>query len=82
MENEESPRLLIYTSIWLEYLRDQERADDVEEMLQHIPLPEMAVTEFALGSIGHILTSIGLMETFLAFLDDLLWENGIDRVVL
>lgn len=82
MANEEGPRLLVDTSIWLEYLRDQERADEVEEMLQQVSLPEMAVTEFAIGSIGHILTSIGHAGIFLEFLDDLLRENGVFRIVL
>lgn len=82
MANEESPRLLIDTSIWLEYLGDQERADEVEEMLQQVSLPEMAVTEFAIGSIEHILTSVGRAWIFLEFLDNLLRENGVFRIVL
>jgi predicted nucleic acid-binding protein len=82
MADQKGAWLLIDSNIWLEYLRGQERAAEVEDMLQRVSLAEMAMTEFTIGSIGLILTSNDLAPVFVRFVGDLLHENGVDRIFL
>ena len=51
-------------------------------MLQRVSLLEMAMTEFATGSIGLILTSTDRADASVAFTGDLLHDNGVARVFL
>lgn len=74
MAHEERERVLMDTSIWLEYLLDQGRAEEVERMFASVPFQRMCVTEFTIGSIGIILTANQHAGTFRRFIEDLFLE--------
>lgn len=82
MADEERKSILIDTSIWLEYLLDQGRADEVEHMFASTPFQRMCVTEFTIGSIGIILTNNQHPDPFWQFTDDLFLEGEVSRLTL
>jgi hypothetical protein len=61
---------LLDTNIWLELLLKQERAGEVQKLLQTHAAPDFAMTEFSLYSIGVILTRLKKDELFADFLND------------
>ena len=75
-----STRFLIDTSIWLEFLLDQERAEEAEAMFKAVPLARFALTEFSLYSIGLGLTRQG--EDFLVFLRRNFLDRSLRRIRL
>jgi len=82
MEDQEGARLLIDTSIWLEYLLDQERADEAVRMLSTVSPSRFTVTEHSLGSIAVILEASGQLPDYFQFVRETLHESGVERIVL
>ena len=70
---------LVDSNIILEFLLDQERADEARIFLQSSPSQSLFITEFSLYSICLSLTRRRLDETLLRFLDDL--DNGEVNIV-
>jgi predicted nucleic acid-binding protein len=73
---------LVDSSIWLEMLLGQERADSARRFLLQLSPQELAVTEFSLYSIGLALTRLGQGEIFRQFITDVLISAQIRRLVL
>lgn len=74
-------RLLVDANIFLEYLLDQDRADEVRQFLSQTQPSDICVSDFALHSIGVILLRLGRPELFRTLLQDLL-DNGVETVSL
>jgi uncharacterized protein len=73
---------LLDTSIILELLLDQEKADDVEQLLRETQSGRLHITEFTLYSVGIILVRRKLQDTFLQAVDDLLGTGSVRLVRL
>jgi predicted nucleic acid-binding protein len=74
--------LLADANIWLELLLEQERAEEVQRLLDAVPLEELAITEFSVCAIGLLLTRAKRDDLFLKFVSDVLVETGITRIAL
>ncbi len=59
---------LIDTNVWLQVLRNRSRADDARRLLESVPPMRMAVTDYAVHSIGLILARFGQLERYASFL--------------
>ena len=70
------------TNILLEFLLDQERADDVERFLSVIPHESLFVTEFSVHSVGVLLLRRKLHAGFVRFVEDLLVTGAITTIRL
>ncbi|MCX6842443.1 MAG: PIN domain-containing protein [candidate division WOR-3 bacterium] len=70
------------TNILLEFLLDQERADDVERFLRVVPQELLFVTEFSVHSIGVLLLRRKLHAGFIRFVEDILITGAITIVRL
>ena len=68
---------LLDTNIFLELLLDQERADDVEKLLQSVPRKRFHISEFSLYSMGIVLFRRKLFDVFVRFVEDLIITGGI-----
>ena len=75
----EETRLLIDSSVLLEFLLDQERADEVARFFERTPQAALYVTDFAFHSVALILVSRKRGEALARFVKDLL---GVRRVML
>lgn len=62
---------LVDTNVWLERLLSQERSSAVAAFLNAVPASRLALTDFALHSIGVVLLRLGEAEAFLHFVRDL-----------
>jgi uncharacterized protein len=74
--------LLVDANVWLELLLDQEQAGQVRDFLRAVPLDELAITDFALHSVGIILARNKKDDLFARFLSDLLMDTGVHYVSL
>ncbi len=68
---------LLDTNIWLERLLDQDRADEVKQLLDAVPSDRLLVTDFSFHSIGVILLRLGLPDALLNFTDDLFASGSV-----
>lgn len=68
---------LLDTSLVLELLLDQEKADDVERFLRNTPAENLHLSEFALYSLGVVLMRRKMHDTYLRSVEDLLVNGGI-----
>ena len=75
----EETRLLIDSSFLLEFLLNQERADEVARFFQGTPRAALYVTDFAFHSVALILVSRKRGEALARFVKDLL---GVRRVTV
>jgi hypothetical protein len=73
---------LVDTNVWLERLLDQERSREVGDFLAQIASDRLHITDFALHSIGLILTRLSRPETFRSFVHDLFVEGSVILVRL
>lgn len=78
--DENDARLIVDTNIWLERLLDQEGADEVARLLNTVPDRDLAISEFAFNSIGHILVAREELFSFRRFVTDL-FVNGHVSIV-
>lgn len=73
---------LIDTNVWLERLLEQERSEEVKRLLAETPLDQLYITDFALHSIGVVLTRLGRLDTFEEFLYDLFIVGDVRSIRL
>jgi hypothetical protein len=73
---------LVDANVWLELLLDQEQAGQVRDFLRAVPLGELAITDFALHSVGVILARNKRDDLFARFISDLLVDTGVRCVSL
>jgi len=74
--------LLVDANVWLELLLEQERAEQVRDFLRTTPLSELAITDFALHSVGIVLARDKKDTLFARFISDLLVDTGVRYVSL
>lgn len=80
--DENGPRLIVDTNIWLERMLDQKRADEVARLLGAVPDRELAISEFAFYSIGHLLVARERPLDFRRFVADLFVDGHVFLVRL
>jgi uncharacterized protein len=73
---------LVDSSVWLELLFDQSRAEEVRRFLETTPMAELAIGEFSVYSIGIALVRNGLDDAFVQFVSDSLEGTALNRVRL
>jgi uncharacterized protein len=73
---------LLDTNTLLEFLLDQEKADDVERVLRDAAPGTLYLTEFSLDSIGIVLLRRKMQDVLLRAVNDLLVEGGVRLVRL
>jgi len=73
---------LIDTSILLELLLDQEKTQEVEQLLRRVPPETLHLSEFSLYSVGIVLLRRRMQDVFARFVDDLLLSGGVRLVRL
>jgi len=75
-------RYLVDTNVWLERLLDQEKSEIVSRFLDTIPLNDLFVSDFAIHSIGVILSRYKKLNLFEKFLNDLFVNGQIEQLSL
>ena len=73
---------LLDTNVWLDRLLDQERSDDVGQLLSRTPSDRLFITDFALHSIGLVLARLGRLDAFGRFVQDLFMDGAVTLVRL
>lgn len=68
---------LLDTNVWLERLLDQDRADEVKQLLEAVPSDRLLITDFSFHSIGLILLRLERSEALLSFARDLFTDNPV-----
>ena len=68
---------LLDTNIFLEWMLDRERADDVQALLERVDPSVLAISDFSLFSIGIIYARHGRFREYLTFLDRDILERCI-----
>ena len=79
---EEKVRYLVDTNVWLERLLDQDKSEIVSRFLDTIPLGNFFVSDFAIHSIGVILSRYKKLSLFEKFLSDLFVNGQIEQLSL
>ena len=79
---EEKVRYLVDTNVWLERLLDQDKSEIVSRFLDTIPLDDLFVSDFAIHSIGVILSRYKKLSLFEKFLSDLFVNGQIEQLSL
>lgn len=75
-------KYLVDTNIWLERLLDQCKSKIVERFLEINPVCQIFISDFALHSIGVILSRLKKTVVFEKFLSDLFINGKIERLSL
>jgi predicted nucleic acid-binding protein len=75
-------KYLVDTNVWLERLLDQEKSEIVSKFLDLVPANQLFVTDFAIHSIGVILSRLKKFETLKMFLDDIFINGQIEQLIL
>jgi uncharacterized protein len=75
-------RYLVDTNIWLELLLNQEKAEIVSEFLRIVSPNQLFVSDFAIHSIGVILSRLKKLDTLNIFLTDLFINGQIGQIAL
>jgi len=75
-------RYLVDTNIWLERLLDQDKSEIVSTFLDKIPSDQIYVSDFAIHSIGVILTRLKKLDILKLFLNDLFINGQIEQLSL
>jgi predicted nucleic acid-binding protein len=73
---------LVDTNIWLERLLGQEKSEIVGKFLDYVSSDHLFITDFALHSIGIILSRLNRRDAFLQFIDDLFINGSVSVVRL
>lgn len=73
---------LVDTNIWLERLLEQERSEEVARFLATTPSDDLSITDFALHSIGVVLTRLDHTEALLRFVQDIFIDGDVVLVSL
>lgn len=75
-------RYLVDTNIWLERLLDQEKSNIVSKFLNTIPLEQIFISDFALHSIGVIMSRLNKLHILDKFVNDLFFNGLIEQISL
>lgn len=75
-------KYLVDTNVWLERLLDQDKSKIVERFLEITPVSQIFISDFALHSIGVILSRLKKPVVFEKFLSDLFINGKIERLSL
>ena len=75
-------RYLVDTNIWLELLLNQEKSEVVSAFLTIVPPTQVFVSDFAIHSIGVILSKLKKLDTLSQFLNDLFINGQIEQISL
>jgi len=75
-------RYLVDTNIWLELLLDQGKSNVVSHFLDVVPADQLFVSDFAIHSIGVILTRLKRFDTLRIFLEDIFINGQIEQLGL
>lgn len=75
-------RYLVDTNVWLERLLDQEKSGIVSLFLDKISLDDLFISDFAVHSIGVILSRYKKLDVFEKFIDDLFVNGQIEQLSL
>ena len=75
-------KYLVDTNVWLERLLDQEKSEIVSKFPDLVPANQLFVTDFAIHSIGVILSRLKKFETLKMFLDDIFINGQIEQLIL
>ena len=75
-------RYLVDTNIWLERLLDQDKSEIVSKFLDTIPLEQIFISDFALHSIGVILSRLNKLDILDKFVNDLFFNGLIEQISL
>ena len=73
---------LIDTNIWLERILDQKRALEVGQFLDRVASEKLYITDFALHSIGIVLSKLKRLDIFLRFIQDAFMNGAVSLVHL
>ncbi|MDQ1355263.1 MAG: uncharacterized protein QG657_5573 [Acidobacteriota bacterium] len=73
---------LVDTNIWLERLLGQDKSEVVGKFLDYVPTADLAISDFALHSIGVILSRLNRRDAFLEFIKDLFINGSVSIVRL
>jgi len=68
---------LVDTNVWLESLLGQERAEEADRFLANTDAEDLAITDFALHSIGLVLMRLGRADLLIPFVTDIASEPGV-----
>ena len=75
-------RYLVDTNIWLERLLDQDKSDIVSKFLDTVPLDQIFISDFALHSIGVIMSRLKKLDILNDFVHDLFFNGLIEQLSL
>lgn len=75
-------RYLVDTNIWLERLLDQDKSEVVSHFLNVVPADQLFVSDFAIHSIGVILSRLKKFDTLRMFLEDIFINGQIEQLTL
>ncbi len=75
-------KYLFDTNLWLERLLDQEKSEIVFHLLNKIPLEYVFISDFALHSIGVILTRLDKIDILEKFVNDIFHIGLIEQLNL
>jgi predicted nucleic acid-binding protein len=73
---------LVDTNIWLELLLEQDRWQEVKSFFEKVDADDIHISEFALYSIGIILSRYKKTDVFRDFITDLVYESQVDIIRL
>ena len=73
---------LLDSNIWLEVIFDQGRSEEVRQLLEAVPMAQLAITEFSIYSVGIALARNGLEEAFVQFVADTLEGTALNLIRL
>lgn len=75
-------KYLVDTNIWLERLLDQEKSDIVSKFLDKVPLDQIFISDFALHSIGIIMSRFEKLDILKDFVNDIFFNGLIEHISL
>jgi predicted nucleic acid-binding protein len=75
-------RYLVDTNIWLERLLNQDKSEVVSEFLRLVPPSQLFVSDFAIHSIGVILSRLDKIDTLKIFLNDIFLNGQVEQLTL
>lgn len=73
---------LVDTNVWLERLLGQNKSEIVGKFLDYVAVEDLAISDFALHSIGVILSKLNRRDAFLKFIEDLFIIGSVSIVRL
>lgn len=73
---------LLDANVILEWMLDQERAEDVQALFESVDPSALAISDFSLFSIGIIHARHGRLREYLTFLNQDVMEKGIQVMTL